>query len=235
VPVFDTYASRLRRAETAGQPDVYTYDELPVLLRKQISRIFTSCIGPGYRHHEFANSAPPHARPRGRNPCHAFLTDSRIGVYSNHCVTGIREPDMLTGMTEQDWLITLEVFDAAQSNRGEPGHDDRKFLEAIHYFTVHSITWRALPKEFGNWNSVWKRFWRLSRSGVFEAFFQMLAEFSETAHLIQFFDSTTARAHVSAAGAKGGSITRHSAARAADSRPKSISKPISTAALSTST
>jgi transposase len=74
-------------------------------------------------------------------------------------VTGIREPDMLTGMTERDWLIVLEVFDAVQSSRGEPGHDDRKFLEAIHYFTVHSITWRALPNEFGNWNSVWKRFW----------------------------------------------------------------------------
>ena len=110
---------------------------------------------------------------------------------------------MLTGMTERDWLTTvLEVFDAAQSSRGEPGHDDRKFLEAIHYFTVHSITWRALPREYGKWNSVWKRFWRLSRSGVFEAFFQMLAECSQTAHLIQFFDSTTARAHVSAAGAK---------------------------------
>jgi hypothetical protein len=59
-----------------------------------------------------------------------------------------------------------------------------------------------MPSEYGNWNSVWKRFWRLSRSGVFEAFFQMLAECSQTAHLIQFFDSTTARAHVSAAGAK---------------------------------
>ena len=111
---------------------------------------------------------------------------------------------MLTGMTERDWQIALEVFDAAQSSRGEPGHDDRKFLEAIHYFAVNSITWRALPKEFGNWNSVWKRFWRLSRSGIFGAFFQMLAEFSKTAHLTQFFDSTTARAHVSAAGAKGG-------------------------------
>ena len=109
---------------------------------------------------------------------------------------------MLTGMTERDWSIVLEVFDAAQSKRGEPGHDDRKFLEAVHYFTVHSITWRALPSEFGKWNSVWKRFWRLSRSGVFEAFFQLLAECSPTAHLIQFFDSTTARAHVSAAGAK---------------------------------
>ena len=65
-------------------------------------------------------------------------------------VTGIREPDMLTGMTERDWRITLEVFDAVQSSRGEPGHDDRKFLEAIHYFTVHSITWRALPKNLAN-------------------------------------------------------------------------------------
>src|ERR1700756_3940175 len=142
---------------------------------------------------------------------------------------------MLTRMTERDWSIALEGFDATQSSRGEPGHDDRRFLEAVHYFTVHSITWRALPKEFGNWNSVWKRFWRLSRSGVFEAFFQMLAECSETAHLIQFFDSTTARAHVSAAGAKGGSNTRRSVARAAASPPKSTSRPTSTDAPSTST
>ena len=79
---------------------------------------------------------------------------------------------MLTRMTEEDWDLALEVFDAAQSSRGEPGRDDRKFLEAILYFTVHNITWRALPAEFGKWNSVWKRFWRLSRTGVFEVFFQ---------------------------------------------------------------
>ncbi|MGA9869395.1 MAG: transposase, partial [Acetobacteraceae bacterium] len=127
-------------------------------------------------------------------------------------MTGIKEPAMLTGMTEDDWSIVLEVFDAAQSRRGEPGHDDRKFLEALHFFTVHNITWRALPAEFGNWNSVWKRFWRLSRSGVFEAFFQLLAETSQTAHIVQMFDSTVVRAHVSAAGAKGGSKIRHSAA-----------------------
>jgi hypothetical protein len=76
--------------------------------------------------------------------------DSRIGVCLNHCVTSVREPAMLTGMTERDWAFTLEVFDTVQWNQGEPGHDDRKFLEAIHYFTVHSITWRALPNEFGN-------------------------------------------------------------------------------------
>ena len=142
---------------------------------------------------------------------------------------------MLTRMTEADWDLALEVFDAAQSSRGEPGRDDRKFLEAILYFTVHNITWRALPAGYGKWNSVWKRFWRLSRTGVFEVFFQLLAEQSATAHLVQFFDSTVVRAHVSAAGAKGGSNIRRSAAHAAASRRKSISRPISTAIRSTST
>ena len=47
-----------------------------------------------------------------------ILTDSRMGVYSNHCVTGIVEPDMLTGLTERDWLIALEAFDAVQSCPG---------------------------------------------------------------------------------------------------------------------
>ncbi len=38
---------------------------------------------------------------------------------------------MLTGMTKRKWSLVLQVFDVAQSSRGEPGHDDRKFLEAL--------------------------------------------------------------------------------------------------------
>jgi len=109
---------------------------------------------------------------------------------------------MLTQMSEEDWDVVLMVFRAVLPRRGDKGRDDRKFLEALHYFTVHNITWRALPAEFGDWNAVWKRFWRLSRSGVFEAMFEALAATSTTAHLVQMLDSTTARAHVSAAGAK---------------------------------
>ena len=107
---------------------------------------------------------------------------------------------MLTGMTEEEWALVLRVFAAVRSRRGDKGRDDRKFLEALHYFTVHNVTWRALPAQFGAWNSVWKRFWRLSQSGVFEAFFETLAGLSESAHLVQMFDSTVVRAHVSAAG-----------------------------------
>jgi transposase len=111
---------------------------------------------------------------------------------------------MLTRMTEQDWAVVLEVFRVARSRGGDNGRDDRRFLEALHYYTVHDTTWRAPPAKFGPWNSAWKRFWRLSHTGVFEAFFQLLAEASPTAHLVQMFDSTVVRAHVSAAGANGG-------------------------------
>ena len=141
---------------------------------------------------------------------------------------------MLTAMTEDDWAIVLQVFRAVRSRRGDKGRDDRKFLEALHYFTVHNITWRALPAEFGHWNSIWKRFWRLSRAGIFEAFFDALATLSESAHLVQMFDSTVARAHVSAAGAKGGKTIRRSAVRVAASQPKSTSRSISTACRSPS-
>jgi transposase len=127
---------------------------------------------------------------------------------------------MLTKMTDEDWATALQVFEASRSRRGDKGQDDRKFLEALHYFSAHNITWRALPAEFGKWNSVWKRFWRLSQSGVFEIFFETLAAMSTTAHLVQMFDSTVVRAHVSAAGAKGGSTARRSVARVVASLPR---------------
>ncbi|WP_198023197.1 transposase [Mesorhizobium sp. M0309] len=50
-------------------------------------------------------------------------------------------------------------------------------------FSVHNFTWRALPERFGKWNSVWKRFDRLSKAGVFETFFDHLAALSSSANL----------------------------------------------------
>src|SRR3712207_577410 len=131
---------------------------------------------------------------------------------------------MLTRMTDEDGERVVQVFRAVRSRRGDKGRNDRRFLEALHYSCVHNITWRALPAEFGNWNSIWKRFWRLSRAGVFEAFFDALAGLSRTAHLVQMFDSTVVRAHVSAAGAKGGNRIRLWVARAGASRPRSTSR-----------
>jgi transposase len=138
-------------------------------------------------------------------------------------------------MNEDDWAHTLAVFRACLPRRGRKAADDRLFLEALHFFTVENVRWRALPERFGPWNSVWKRFDRLSKAGVFEAFFDALAAMSPSAHLIQMFDSTIVRAHVSAAGAKGGRKGRRSGAQEAGSRRKSTANQTNQAISSPST
>ena len=127
---------------------------------------------------------------------------------------------MSTTMSEADWDHTVAIFRACLPKRGRKAANDRLFLEALHFFTVENVRWRALPERFGHWNTVWKRFERLSKAGVFEAFFDALAAMSTSAHLVQMFDSTIVRAHVSAAGAKGGRTARRLGAQEVGSPQK---------------
>ncbi len=55
---------------------------------------------------------------------------------------------MLTVMTEENWTIVLRVFAASRSRRGDKGRNDRKFLEALHYFVVHN-TLGGSSEKFG--------------------------------------------------------------------------------------
>src|SRR4030095_16679436 len=100
-----------------------------------------------------------------------------------------RRPTMLTRMTDEDWDRVVQVFRAVRSRRGDKGRNDRRVLEAVHYFCVHNITWRGVAATFGNCDSVCKRFWGWSQAGVLEAFFDALAAMNQTAHLVQMFDS----------------------------------------------
>jgi transposase len=90
--------------------------------------------------------------------------------------------------------------------------------------TPQNVRWRALPEQFDHWNSVWKRFDRLSKAGVFEAFFDALASMSSSAHLIQMFDSTIVRAHGPPPAPKGarGAGARAFARRLHDENPRQI-------------
>jgi transposase len=121
----------------------------------------------------------------------------------------------------EDWGHTLAVFRACLPRRGGKAENDRRFLEALHFFTVANVRWRACQIVLRPLEQRVERFDRLSKAGVFEAFFDALAAMSSSAHLIQMFDSTIVRAHVSAAGAKGGKKGRRSVVRAAASPRKS--------------
>src|SRR6516164_40979 len=49
--------------------------------------------------------------------------------------------------------------------------------------------WRDLPKEFGNWNSVFQRFRRWAKKGVWKSLFNALVEDPDFEYLI--IDSTS--------------------------------------------
>jgi hypothetical protein len=46
---------------------------------------------------------------------------------------------MLTKMIEEQLTLVVGLFRLVCPQRGEKGHDDRRFLEALHYFTVHNM------------------------------------------------------------------------------------------------
>jgi len=115
-------------------------------------------------------------------------------------------------------------------DRGERGPavaDKRRTVNGILWVLRTGAPWRDLPKRYGNWNSVFVRFTRWSKLGVWDAVFETLASLGPPADDEHAIDSTIVRAHQHAVGAKGGiKIAKHSGARAAASRPKSSCAPM---------
>ena len=75
-------------------------------------------------------------------------------------------------------------------------------MDAVLWLVRAGAPWRDLPKEFGNWNSVFQRFRRWAKKDVWKSFFNALVEYPDLEYLI--INSTIVRAHQHAAGAKRG-------------------------------
>jgi transposase len=91
--------------------------------------------------------------------------------------------------------------------------DNRRFVESVFWMARTGAPWRDLPKSFGNWNSVFKRFRRWVAKGVFERLFAEVS--GEPDFEYALIDGTIMRVHQHGAGAKGGLRLRRSASHAA--------------------
>ena len=117
-----------------------------------------------------------------------------------------------TVLSDAQWDRIKGLVPGKESDRGVTGRNNRLFVEAVLWVARTGAPWRDLPEEVGRWNSVWKRFWRGSKAGVWESLFKALADDPDFEYVM--LDSTIVRAHQHSAGAKGGLRIRPSGARA---------------------
>lgn len=121
-------------------------------------------------------------------------------------------------LSEAEWRVLkgLLPIDAANRGRGRRPEHNRSIINGILWRLRCGTPWRDVPPKYGNWNTIYRRFRRWSEAGVWEAVAVTLAEImADSGHYS--IDSTTVRAHVSAAGGKGGFIDELLAARGAGS------------------
>jgi len=107
---------------------------------------------------------------------------------------------MKVRLTDKQWQKILPFLKSCPNIYVGQEQECRQFLEAVLWIARSGAQWRLLPDEYGQWNTVYKRFARWSHQNVFEQLFDFCAKETDLNHLM--IDSTIVRAHASSAGAQ---------------------------------
>jgi transposase len=108
---------------------------------------------------------------------------------------------------DEDWERIKDLLPEQPGDPGVTAKDNRLFINAVLWIGKTGAPWRDMPERFGPWGSVWKRFDRWAKKGVWERVFESLQD-PDLEWMI--LDSTVIRAHQHAAGAEKKRDTRRS-------------------------
>ena len=117
-------------------------------------------------------------------------------------------------ISDEQWDKVKDLLPGKPGDPGRTAEDNRRFLNAVLWIAKTGAPWRDLPERFGPWNSVFQRFNRWAKHGVWA---RLLEAWKDPDLECLMLDSTVIRAHQHAAGARKKGATRPSGVRVAGS------------------
>ncbi|WP_435849284.1 IS5 family transposase [Streptomyces lavendulocolor] len=124
-------------------------------------------------------------------------------------------------LTDAQWTVLDALLPKGIKPGRPPVHSKRQLINGIRFRTRTGIPWRDVPERYGPWETVYGLFRRWQRDGTWHRIFEQLQAQADAEGLITWdisVDSTIARAHQHAAGARKRGICRLS-------RPVASSEP----------
>ncbi len=120
------------------------------------------------------------------------------------------------GLRDDQWERLQDLVPGGRAGQRGPRCDNRLFVNALLWMARSGARWRDLPKRYGDYQAVKRRYYRWVEREALGGFLAVLAADADLEWLM--IDSTVVRAHQYAAGArrsKGGLMPRGLAAHAA--------------------
>ena len=98
-------------------------------------------------------------------------------------------------MRDFEWDFIKKLL--PNKSRGVKRVDDRRVISGILYALRTGIPWRDMPEQYGPWSTIYNRFNRWSKAGIWDKIFEAIVD-SHNVDTVMV-DSTSIRAHPSAA------------------------------------
>ena len=88
--------------------------------------------------------------------------------------------------------------------RKKPSISNYQFMCALLYIIENGCKWRALPKKYGNWHTIYMKFNRWSKNGTISRIFDEMQKLNiiDIRTDVLCIDSTSVKVHPDAAGAR---------------------------------
>ncbi len=122
-------------------------------------------------------------------------------------------------LSDEEWSRIEPLL--PRGRRGAQRVDDHRVISGIVHMLRSGARWRDCPAAYGPYTTIYNRFNRWSRQGIWYEMFEALTGSTGIISTVAI-DSSYIKAHRSAAGGQLGRSTKPSGARAVGARPRSM-------------